>query len=644
LICLERHGFRDHTHDVHVGVYELLEAIGEGGAGSVYRARAPSGEVVAVKLLKHANPGATARFDRERRLLASLGENEGFVPLLDSGTQGDATFIAMPLIEGGTLRGRLERGPLDVNGTIELGRALARALGAAHARGIVHRDVKPENVLFTADGRPLLADLGLAKHFDREARGASLSISVSRHGSFLGTASYAAPEQVQDAKNVGPAADVFSLGAVLYECLEGSPPFTGDSLVEVVTKLATGRFRPLARSDAPRWALQAIERALAHEPRARPGDGYALARTLEAPASKRRAGLVALVFVAVAAVAALALQARRSPPKPAPATPSARDHLARGLAAYRQHEHLVATDAFTTALELDPRLAEAMAWRSLSLSALRAKDSAARDAKAALELAPRLPLAWVAKAVVSREAVDAKSAVAEATRAIELDPRFALAWAVRGLPRGATGNPDGALADEEKAIELDPTFALAWTYRGFCLMKKEALADAIASLTKAIELDPRLAEAWEHRSACREEQGDFQGEADDATRSIELDPGEPGPWFRRSNARINLEDFEGAVADATKAIALAPLARAYETRGIAREGVKDYAGVIEDMTHVLELEAKNRIAFLFRGGARHMTGDREGAIQDYESFVAVAPDDARVPEIERRLAILRESH
>src|SRR5581483_116301 len=145
-----------------LGAHELGEVLGRGAAGTVFRATGPRGEV-AIKLLETRDESALLRFDRERRLLDALGE--GFVPLLEAGFAPEGPYLVMPLVRGGTLRERLARGPLDIEEARALGRALAVALGRAHEKGIVHRDVKPGNVLFTEQGEPLIADLGIAKHF-----------------------------------------------------------------------------------------------------------------------------------------------------------------------------------------------------------------------------------------------------------------------------------------------------------------------------------------------------------------------------------------------------------------------------------------------------------------------------------------------
>src|SRR5262249_47806512 len=143
--------------------------------------------------------------------------------------------IVMPFLSEGTLRSKLDRGRFPWEATVELGRQIARALAHAHERGLVHRDLKPENVLFDV-GRPLITDLSLAKHFNRTRQGGSESQTLSGPGDVLGTVSYMAPEQLEDSTIVGPAADVFSLGAILYECLTGRPAFPGESIAEVVLK------------------------------------------------------------------------------------------------------------------------------------------------------------------------------------------------------------------------------------------------------------------------------------------------------------------------------------------------------------------------------------------------------------------------
>ncbi len=318
---------------MRIGAYEIEDELGRGGMGIVHRARSKEGRVVALKLLaRSADPLARERFDRERRILASLGEAEGFVTLLDAGEEKGQPYLVMPFLEGGSLRERLRRGPLGIDETIALAEALAAALSKAHDRGIVHRDLKPENVLRDREGRPFVADLGLAKHFANDSLGTSRSLGLSKTGQLLGTAAYMAPEQASDSRTAGAAADVFSVGAILYECLAGGPAFEGTSMVEVMIKVANLPPPPLAsvRPETPPWLVAIVERALATDLRARYAHGGALldavrARSAgEAPSRGRRAPVVAAGALAllVAGVAVAAGIRERAVPEAASARPA----------------------------------------------------------------------------------------------------------------------------------------------------------------------------------------------------------------------------------------------------------------------------------------------------------------------------------
>ncbi len=307
------------------GRYEAVGELGRGGMGVVLRARSPEGQLVAIKVLhSHRALSGRERFEREMRLLASLGAVEGFVPVLETGSSPRGLYIVMPLLEGGTLRDRLRRGELPVPEVVALGARLGRALGEAHARGIVHRDLKPENVLLDGEGRAFVADLGLAKHFDDRSPGASQSVSLSVAGEIRGTAGYMAPEQMRDAKSVGPASDVFSLGAILRECLTGTPAFEASTIFQIVELMERGPERTLAaeRPDAPRWLAAVIERALEREPAARYADGAELAAAIErkdpgrAAAGGRRRLVAGSLVGALALASALALAARSAPGDP----------------------------------------------------------------------------------------------------------------------------------------------------------------------------------------------------------------------------------------------------------------------------------------------------------------------------------------
>jgi tetratricopeptide (TPR) repeat protein/tRNA A-37 threonylcarbamoyl transferase component Bud32 len=453
--------------------YETLREIGRGGMGRVYLARARDGREVAVKVLaRTVKKEAVDRFERERRLLAMFTAGEGFVPLLDAGAGPSGPFVVMPFMPGGTLRDRLRRGPLPIDEALALGRSLAAALGRAHERGVVHRDLKPENVLYTADGEPLVADLGLARHFSSDAPDAGLSVQLTKTGELRGTAGYMAPEQVDDARSAGPTADVFSLGAILYEALAGKPAFQGETVFELLVSVAAGSFEPLksARPDVPGSLAATVERALAAAPGARFADGGALRRALDsegAPAGRRVPLLLALAaLVALAAGLAVVLATRHGPSRPSddaaaasePAAPAgleakltaddARRLLDRARVALDAERGPEAIAHATSALAILPDLALAFATRAAARELEWEIGGALADAQRAIELAPDSP-------VIRGEALAARAA-AEADHSAYKESRADAAEARRLLREGGRAR---ALA---AAVEAEATLFLAW--------------------------------------------------------------------------------------------------------------------------------------------------------------------------------------
>ena len=620
---------------VKIGVYEVLGELGRGGMGVVYRVRAPDGREAALKLLVKIDATTFARFERERRLLSALGEAEGFVGLLDAGASAESAWLLMPFVPGGTLRRRLEEGPLGIEETIALGIQLATALGRAHERGIVHRDVKPENVLFSASGRALLADLGLAKHFDRSAKGGSDSFALTSYGVSKGTAGYLAPEQLEDATSAGPGADVFALGAVLHECLSGRPAFAGASVLDALARLSSGIVEPLHRPDAPPWLAAVVARALARSPVERFADGSALARALaargvEKTRGARRGSLLALGAGAAVGAASLAavflipwgpgrktVEVHQGPAPPTGQTP-AQQLVARAVKeAWSAKDEAMAD--LSKAIELEPDLA--VAWNERGALKLRECDwdGAFADAARAIELDATFARAWSIRGAARMHKNDLTGALADATRAIELAPRFADAWVIRAGARNRRRDFDGALADATRAIELDPGLARAWQARGVARGEKNESEGALADFSKAIELDPRFAGAYADRGAAHGQRNELDAEIADETKAIELEAGLLRAWQDRSAARIRKGDWDGAILDATRATELDPRsADAWEERGVARGRKGDLTGALADLSRALELDDTSATLWANRGVVRSKAGDAKGAVADID--------------------------
>jgi tetratricopeptide (TPR) repeat protein len=662
-----------------LGNYELVSEVGRGAMGVVFLARSLEGREVAIKVLRNVTPEARSRFERERRLLAAFVEGDGFVPLIDSGDAPDGPFLVMPFLAGGTLRARLERGPLPFEEARTLGVAVARALGCAHGRGIVHRDLKPENILFSDTGRPLVADLGLAKHFDASASGGSQSLSLSVAGGVHGTMGYMPPEQLAAAKDVGPAADVFALAAILYEALAGSAAFPGESVIEVFARVEACSPPALAsrRKDAPPWLVRVIERGLARDPAHRFPDGASFARALEAaprPARRRVAVATLLIVAAACAVAALVLGVR------ARRVRRARETFELTVATAEVFGSSGSIAGLTSAIALDQGLADAWAWRAEARASDRDLEGGLADAARALELDPRSAMAWAARGMVAIARGDHDGAIRDCTKAVELGPELAFAWCDLAAAKMMKRDLAGAVADFTRAIELRPRCALAWSSRATVRHERGDQEGALADTTRAIEIDPRNAGHWASRGILRGLRGDAQGAIADFDRAIELDPsrglshadrGEqlfdahPDRAFADLSRAIELDPAIGkawglrgilwlkrgqpdrALADLDRAVVLAPAnAWFWHYRANARIRLGDDGGAIEDEEKAVALDPArahdNLSLWKARGFLRADGGDVAGAIADLEHFVALAkPQDRLLPEVKAKLAALR---
>ncbi|MGC2110807.1 MAG: protein kinase [Candidatus Korobacteraceae bacterium] len=268
-----------------LGPYEILSPVGEGGMGEVYRARDTRlNRSVAVKVLPQAiatDPDRMRRFEQEARTVAALN-HPNILAVYDVGVQDGIPYLVTELLEGETLRERLDRGPVSVRKAVEIGLQVAHGLAAAHERGIVHRDLKPENIFLTKDGHTKLLDFGLAKVGVSSAAAAQVSsITVqtmqTAPGVVMGTAPYMAPEQVRG-EQVDYRADIFSFGAVLYEMLCGKRAFAGDTSVEIMTAILKSEppeFDPAAAKIPP-----ALDRIVRHCLEKDPADRFQSARDL----------------------------------------------------------------------------------------------------------------------------------------------------------------------------------------------------------------------------------------------------------------------------------------------------------------------------------------------------------------------------
>ena len=264
-----------------IGSYRLIQQLGSGGMGSVFRAVHPdSGLVVAVKILPRylaKNPTLLQRFLREAKSAESL-QHPNIVAIYDRGADQGRHYLVLEYVAGGDLHDRVKaRGPLGPTEAIAIIRAVAEGLEYAATRGVIHRDVKPANLLVTPEGLVKITDLGLALQVEEEDE------RVTRDGTTVGTVDYMAPEQARDSRATGVRSDLYSLGCTFYFLLTGNPPFSGGDLT---SKLRRHALEPApdvrqARPELSPALSRVIRRMMEKDPRARYHDYRHLIEALD---------------------------------------------------------------------------------------------------------------------------------------------------------------------------------------------------------------------------------------------------------------------------------------------------------------------------------------------------------------------------
>jgi Tol biopolymer transport system component len=273
------------TSGTKLGPYEIQSSIGAGGMGEVYRARDTRlAREVAIKVLPEAfarDADRLQRFEHEARVLSTVN-HPNILAIHDVGAQGDLHYLVSELLEGQTLREKMNAGPLSQRRVTEYAVEMARGLAAAHDKGIVHRDLKPDNIFITKDGRVKILDFGLAKQAIGEAGLSGQSATVAaptptQPGTVMGTVGYMSPEQVRG-QTLDHHSDIFSLGAILYEMISGKRAFKGDTSVETMNAIL--KEDPPELNESGLNVTPGLDRIVRHCLEKEPGQRFQSARDL----------------------------------------------------------------------------------------------------------------------------------------------------------------------------------------------------------------------------------------------------------------------------------------------------------------------------------------------------------------------------
>jgi tetratricopeptide (TPR) repeat protein len=614
------------------GKYRIVGEIGQGGMASVFKAYQPAlDRYVAIKVLpaQHAlAPGFSERFVREARAVAQLN-HPNILSVIDFGQDEGLSYIVMKYVAGGTLKDRLGQ-PMKLAETVRIVGQIAAALDHAHGRGVLHRDVKPSNVLLDEGDWVQLADFGLAKMLVGDE-------GLTATGVGIGTPSYMSPEQGQGLP-VDQRADIYSLGVVLYEMVTGRLPYSAETPMAIVIKHI---YEPLPLPRQLNPALpEAVERVILKAMAKASTDRYAsageLARALEQ------------------AVGGLSPTSEASTAKVVTEEKSGLTSQAGGMSQVpgvekKQPWLLMAGGAVAVLLAIAGLLVIGaiafFAIRNRGTSTSPAETSQAAAAFETATLTPAttptpessLPPAADAKADIeggwaSLKQGDTEPAIAHFSRAIILDPQSSEAYAGRGDAYSQMGDFKHALPDYDKAIELNPLYAHAYAGRGWAYYGLDDEKRAMADYNKAIQLDPNNAEAYYFRGHAYYSSHDYEPAMADYNQAIAL-KFDPLGWAYNARGRVYYAqgNYDQAIADHTKAIELGPDGdhfTYYEDRGDVYYSQGDYEQAIADYTQAIGLNADAPYSYYSRGAAYQELGDKEKAIADLRRALELASADA----------------
>lgn len=532
--------------------YEIIRPLGQGGFAAVFEAQDRIlDRPVAIKQLlldKAADEKAVKRFLQEARIAAAL-EHPNVVSIYAMRLEAKNFYIIMEYLSGGSLRDLLNReGKLPVEQAVYLATGICEGLAKFHAKGIVHRDIKAENILLTADGRPKVADFGIA-HVPEAAGG----MGLTQVGFQPSTLLYSSPEQVRG-EVVDARSDVYQIGELLYYMLAGQHYINISALeAQAITAGGTNQFRSQAK------LYELLERAICDE---------------------MPAGLAQLwrEVGALAEVVETALLKDKGD----------RFKDAGEFAATLKTLSINTTPVTTEAGELVIQDSRAYNKRGLAYVSTRNYEQAMVDFSKAIAIDPEYAEAYNNRSTAHLLMDNFGQAVVDCTQALNFAPNFVAAYVNRGIAYTGLREYEQALADYNKAIELAPQNVYAYYNRANTYLWMDKYKKAIGDYNQTIALKPEFVAAYVNRGLVHGELKHFQEALADYTQAIELNPDYVYAYYNRANLYRELNDHLQAIADYSKVVELNPEHRyVYENRGDLYAVVGDEDRASDDYTKII---------------------------------------------------------
>jgi tetratricopeptide (TPR) repeat protein/predicted Ser/Thr protein kinase len=678
--------------------YKIICELGRGGMGIVYKAfDCELDRTVALKVLisedTELNEAQIKIFAREARAAASL-EHDNIVKVFDVGEIDGKHFFTMQFIEGVSLDKALhdkKKYGITQHKTLEILRDVADALHHAHTRKVIHRDVKPGNVMLDSNMRPYVTDFGLAKQTKISDR------SISKTGQIMGTPYYMSPEQARGEVNkIDARSDVFSLGAMMFEAFSGTKPFTGTQLFEILDSVINKEAPSLRAVALNQRIPQDVEticmKCIEKEPPSRYQSAGEVAEEIgrflnDEPITAKPTGLTTRIWKKarknkVAAIAAsavviiilcvatiLIVSASQKSEKVAEYLQQAEQEFGKGNFAESRAlcERALELSALNnTASDLrekcisainridekgrgEKEAAEKLAQDKIDKEKIRAQAQGILDrinatrtpeekikaCEDALNIDPSFGLAWQEKGYALKDLGKFDEAFDSFSKAVELTPTLAYSYYERAIiTQYFHSKPEDAIPDFEKVLELDPKSHIGYYAKGNIELHRKEYDAAIADYAKAIELYPQFFYAYASRGGARTNNGDLNGGIADYTKAIEINPQDSTTYAFRGDVYLQQGNIENAIKDCNKAIEINPReASNYFIRSHVRDKQGNIDGAIEDYTKVIEIDPHFTAAYLIhlnRGIAYAIKGNLDAAINDYNKAIEIKSNDAIV--------------
>lgn len=535
--------------------YEIIRQLGKGGFATVFEAhdRMLDRKVAIKQLLvdKAGTEKVIKRFVQEARIAATL-EHPNIVTVYGLRVANQRIYMIMEFLAGGSLRDLLnQRGKLSVEQAVEMAIGICEGLAKLHTKGIIHRDIKPDNILLTADKRPKVTDFGIA-HVPEAAGG----LNLTRVGFQPSTVICSSPEQIRGEK-LDPRSDVYQVGELLYHMLAGKHYID----IEALETQATSQLEQKIRHDLKVFLL--IEKAVCTDmPEGLQElwrDVGALAGVVERAMAKKKKERFADTLELAAALRAININSTSLFTRTDRLElQDSRAYNKRGLAHATMRNFEQAIYDYSKAVEIDRHYAEAYNNRSAAQIMMENYAQAVLDCNWAIELAPHFVAAYVNRGIANTGLRNYEEALRDYDRVIELDSMNVYAYYNRGNTYMWMGNYDDAVDDYSQTIGLDSTFLAAYVNRGVVHDLLSEFYQAVTDYNQAIKLNPNYVHAFFNRAHAHYALGNYKQALADYSRVIEMNPQHRYAYENRAKCYMAMDDDERASRDQASALTQMP--------------------------------------------------------------------------------------